>query len=94
MMSIENRDELLPLFAMARALRVTQGWLKSEAEAGRVPALKAGNRFLFSRAAAERALLEQAGSREFVRRITGGEPEPDLVESEQAEFIARLRGDD
>ena len=93
MMSIENRDELLPLFAMARALRVTQGWLKSEAEAGRVPALKAGNRFLFSRAAVERALLEQAGSREFVRQLTG-EPEPDLVESEQAEFIARLRGDD
>jgi len=48
---------------MARHLRVSQTWLKSEAAAGRVPALPAGNgRYLFSRAAVENALTQRAAS--------------------------------
>jgi hypothetical protein len=60
MMSNESQGELLTLPSMARTLRVTQRWLRREAEAGRVPAVKADSRFLFSRAAVERALLERA----------------------------------
>ena len=53
--------DLLSLPALARALRVTQGWLRAEAEAGRIPALPAGNgRYLFSRVAVETALTQRA----------------------------------
>lgn len=38
---------LLSLQAAARKLRVTAKWLKAEAEADRVPHLRAGSRFLF-----------------------------------------------
>ena len=37
--------------------------------------------------------LKESASAKFVRQLTG-EPEPPLVESVQAEFVARLRGDD
>ena len=60
MVSNEPRNELLTLPAMARALRVTQRWLRSEVEAGRLPAIKADARLRFSRAAVERALLKRA----------------------------------
>jgi hypothetical protein len=39
---------LLPLNRMARRLRVTIAWLRSEADAGRVPCLKAGKQYLFA----------------------------------------------
>ena len=53
--------DLLSLPALARALRVTQGWLRAEAEAGRIPALPAGKgRYLFSRVAVETALTQRA----------------------------------
>jgi len=45
---------------MARYLGVTQTWLKGEAASGRVPALKAGNRYLFNPAAVENALAKRA----------------------------------
>ena len=62
----------LSLGQMARTLRVTSGWLKAEAEAGRVPALKAGNRFLFDRDAviaeiARRAATERQGGADDAR---------------------------
>ena len=40
--------ELLSLPRMARRLGVTQRWLRSEADAGRVPCLRAGDRYLFN----------------------------------------------
>jgi hypothetical protein len=56
--------ELLNLPAMARTLRVSQSWLRREAEAKRVPALEAGpRRFLFCREAVERCLAERAADR-------------------------------
>jgi len=61
-------DELVSLGVLSRELRVTQSWLRAEAEAGRVPCLRAKGRFLFSRAAVETALLERARS--------GGEVRP------------------
>lgn len=53
---------LLPLNRMARRLRVTTGWLKSEADCGRVPCLRADSRYLFAPEAVERVLAERAAS--------------------------------
>lgn len=40
-------DNLLTLARAARRVGVTSTWLKDEAKSGRVPCLKAGNRYLF-----------------------------------------------
>jgi hypothetical protein len=53
-------SQLVPLNHAARWLRVPFGWLRAEAEAGRVPALRAGKHFLCDFAAVEAALLERA----------------------------------
>ncbi|HUY89265.1 MAG TPA: hypothetical protein VMV10_11065 [Pirellulales bacterium] len=45
---------------MARRLGITQTWLRAEADAGRVPCLRAGTRYLFAAAAVEKALAERA----------------------------------
>ena len=57
---METNHALLPLGPMARRLHVTTAWLRSEAEAGRVPCLRAGSRFLFNPDAVERALADRA----------------------------------
>ena len=49
---------------MARQLRVSAKWLQGEADAGRVPHLKAGDRVLFNTEAVEQALLKRAGKSE------------------------------
>lgn len=51
---------LLSLNRMARRLRVTIAWLRTEADAGRVPCLRAGTRYLFAPEAVERVLSERA----------------------------------
>lgn len=56
-------DEILGLAAMARRLGVTKHWLRVEADAGRVPALRAGSRFLFNPKAVEEILAAQAKQR-------------------------------
>ena len=54
-------NELLPLPILARYLRVSQSWLRKEAQSGRLPAVDAGGgRYLFSRVAVERVLLDRA----------------------------------
>jgi excisionase family DNA binding protein len=55
-------SELLSLARMARRLGVTQDWLRSEADAGRVPCLKAGKRYLFNAAAVQDALAAKAAA--------------------------------
>lgn len=47
---------------MARRLRVTTAWLRDEANAGRVPCLRAGTRYLFAPEAVERVLAERAAN--------------------------------
>jgi hypothetical protein len=54
---------LLPIRFVARRLRVTVGWLRNEALAGRVPHLNAGGRILMNPEAVERALVERAKQR-------------------------------
>lgn len=53
-------SELLTDSQMARKLRVTVRWLRGEADAGRVPALKAERRYLFNPDAVVRALAARA----------------------------------
>lgn len=59
-------SELLSLGRMARRLGVTQQWLRDEADAGRVPCLKAGKRHLFNAVAVQERLAVIAA-----RRSTG-----------------------
>lgn len=53
-------DKVLNLSRMARRLGVTQTWLRREAQAGRVPALRADSRFLFEPEAVEEAVAHRA----------------------------------
>jgi len=55
-----DRAKLLPVGPMARFLRVPVKWLREEAEAGRVPCVKADKALLFDPATVERVLLERA----------------------------------
>ena len=52
--------QLLQANTMARRLHVTLRWLKDEADAGRLPHIKAGDRYLFNTEAVDLALLERA----------------------------------
>lgn len=45
---------------LARMLRVPVKWLREEAEAARLPCVKAGSRYLFNRVAVEATLAERA----------------------------------
>jgi hypothetical protein len=53
-------SKLLPLGIMARRLRVPVRWLRAEAEAGRIPHLRADKVLLFDPETVERVLLEHA----------------------------------
>jgi hypothetical protein len=57
---METTTRLLPLNVVARRLRVPVRWLRSEAEAGRIPCLRAQNQFLCDLVAVEAVLLERA----------------------------------
>jgi hypothetical protein len=45
---------------MARRLRVTVKWIKAEADAGRLPCVKADRTYLFDPEAVEAVLVERA----------------------------------
>ncbi len=53
-------SELLSLPRAARRVGVTARWLRDQAEAGRVPHLRAGTRYLFDLAALTEALCSRA----------------------------------
>jgi len=59
-MKNERQIKLLPLYAMACRLHVQQKWLKAEAEAGKIPHLKAGKSILFNPDVVEKLLIERA----------------------------------
>ena len=60
MLTSTHLPRLLPLGPMARRLRVPARWLRAEADAGRVPCLKAENAILFDADEVERVLLQRA----------------------------------
>ena len=53
-------NDLLSLSRMARRLAVTQQWLREQADAGKIPCLMAGTRYLFNPAAVQEALATEA----------------------------------
>jgi hypothetical protein len=55
-----THNTLLPLAPTARLLGVPATWLRGEAEAGRIPHLKAGGALLFDVDLVEQLLLERA----------------------------------
>jgi len=57
---MEINHALLPPGPMARRLRVTVAWLREEADAGRIPCLRAGKRYLFNPEAVEAVLVARA----------------------------------
>ena len=50
----------VPLHVLAQRVGLPEAWLRREARAGRIPALKIGRRLFFNRAAVEGVLLERA----------------------------------
>jgi hypothetical protein len=56
---IEENKKPLYLGAMARQLRVPATWLRAEAEAGRIPHLRAGHVLLFDPEVVERVVFER-----------------------------------
>lgn len=54
------QQELMNLCRTARLLGVPAKWLREEAEAGRVPCLRAGTRMLFNPLAVQQMLAERA----------------------------------
>ncbi len=59
-MDTQQRETFEPLSVAAPQLGVPASWLKSEAEAGMLPALRVGKRLLFNVDQVERALLAKA----------------------------------
>ena len=59
----KKRQKLLVLGSMARRLGVEPRWLRAEAEAGRLPHVKAGRTLLFNPDIVEGLLIERASSR-------------------------------
>jgi hypothetical protein len=55
-----DSQPLLPLGLAARYLRVPARWLRAEAEAGRIPHLRADTALLFDVATVEALLIERA----------------------------------
>lgn len=59
----QRPEAFVSLRQTAVRLGVPIAWLKTEAEAGRIPHLKTGRRLLFNPAVVERALLKSAAHR-------------------------------
>ena len=59
-MDSENENRIVPLGVMARLVHVPTRWLRAEAEAGRIPALRAGDRFVFCPDVVSRIVAERA----------------------------------
>lgn len=58
----DSIDKPVILSLMARRLRVPSKWLRAEAEAGRIPHLKAGNVLLFDPDTVDRLIAERVRS--------------------------------
>ena len=65
---VEGMDDkiFIPLHALSRRLGLSAAWLKAEAEAGRIPSLRANRRLMFSPDEVERILIERAKAGEGV----------------------------
>jgi excisionase family DNA binding protein len=59
---MNTNEELLSLPELAHALNLPEAWIKDEADAGRLPHLKIGKRYRFSRNAVIRTLAARAAA--------------------------------
>jgi len=66
-----SSQEPLSLRSLSRELSIAIGWLKAEADAGRIPCLRAGRRRLFSLEAVRQALLRRAAGEDAPPATTG-----------------------
>lgn len=57
---MSNDPQLLSDGLLARRLKVAVAWLRDEADAGRLPHVKAGKRYLFNDEAVRQSLLDRA----------------------------------
>ena len=57
----ERRRDLVPLRRMAARLGVPSKWLREQAELGKVPGLRAGDRWVFAPDVAAAAVRSMAG---------------------------------
>ncbi len=57
---MNDAPRLLPIRGMAARLFVTVKWLREEADAGRIPCVRAGRAYLFDAETVERVLLRRA----------------------------------
>ncbi len=55
-------NEVLSLRRMARRIGTTQAWLREQADAGKIPHLKAGKRYLFHPPSVEKMLADRASN--------------------------------
>jgi hypothetical protein len=69
---IDENKKPLYLGAMARRLRIPATWLRAEAEAGRIPHLRAGSALLFDPEVVERIVFDRM--RESPTPTKGGTP--------------------
>jgi hypothetical protein len=58
---MQTRDRLYTPGQLARRLGLKAAWIKSEADANRLPCVRVGDGYLFDVHAVEAALLERAG---------------------------------
>ena len=61
---MSDDEPLVTLQQLARSLRVSARWLREEADAGRLPHVKAGRQRLFNAKAVMRRLAERAAGEE------------------------------
>jgi hypothetical protein len=59
-MNATKQEPFVPLLTAAQTLGVPAAWLRAQAQAGQVPVLKTGRRYLFSLPLVERVLLQRA----------------------------------
>ena len=59
---MNNDPQLLSDSLLARRLKIPVAWLRQQADAGRLPHVKAGKRYLFNDEAVRQSLLDRATS--------------------------------
>lgn len=59
MLACMDTKTFMPLHMLSRRLGLPAAWIKAEAEAGRLPHLRAGRQMMFNPEAVERVLFER-----------------------------------
>lgn len=73
-MDTQSDTRLVSLAVMARLIHVPTRWLRAEADAGRIPALRAGDRYVFVPQVVEATVAQRI--REQARRHPHAEGQP------------------